>query len=104
MARLPDMNLRDAVLRLTQIHRRSLERRARAQIIRRRRALDIQHLVVFAQLGALALDAHVKQKRENGGQGSRDGEGGNGLVETTDHDAGFVVPGADDAAVAEGPG
>lgn len=40
------------------------------------------------------------QKRRNK---ARDGEGGEGFVETADHDAGVVVPGDGRAAVAQGP-
>ena len=110
MTRFPDMNLRHTTTPLDlliQIHPARLPRRPSAQItttIRRRPDLEIRHLIIFAQLGARALDAQVEQKREDGGEGPRDGERGQGFVEPADHDAGLVVPAADDAAVAERPG
>lgn len=88
------MDLRHPILLLIQIARRA----------RIRRVLHIQHLIISPELGAIALHTHVEQEREDGGEGAGDGEGGDGFVEATDHYAGLVVPAADYAAVAEGPG
>lgn len=65
---------------------------------------DIQHLIVFPKLGALALDTNIKRECADGRCGSRDGEGCEGFVETAYHYAGLVVPARDYAFVAEGPG
>ena len=65
--------------------------------------LYIQHLVISAPLRELFLHAEVEREGEEGGDEPGDGEGGEGLVEAADHDAGGVVPGEGGAAVAEGP-
>ena len=77
-----------------------MERTARPQI---RRPLDVEHLVVRAQLRRRPLHAEVERGCQEGGDEARDGEGGEGLVEAADHDARVVVPGCGRAAVAEGP-
>lgn len=78
----------------------SVERTTRPQI---RRTLDVKHLIVASQLRRGSLNPEIErqhQKRENK---ARDSEGGEGFVETADHDAGVVVPGDGRAAVAESP-
>ena len=45
----------------------------------------------------------VKRQCQERGDEAGDGEGGEGFVETADHDAGVVVPCGRGAAVAEGP-
>lgn len=45
----------------------------------------------------------IERQCHEGGNEARDGEGGEGFVETADHDAGVVVPGDGRAAVAESP-
>lgn len=64
--------------------------------------LDIQHLVVFPELRAAALDTDVESEGGDSGNGTDDRECGEGFVETADHHTGFVVPVDDHAAVAEG--
>ena len=77
-----------------------VERTARSQI---RGRLDIEHLVVTSQLRGVSLHTDIERQCREGGDEACDGEGGEGFVETADHDAGVVVPGGGDAAVAEGP-
>ena len=45
----------------------------------------------------------VERQCQQRGNKAGDGEGGEGFVETADHDAGVVVPRGGGAAVAEGP-
>lgn len=45
----------------------------------------------------------IERQCQKRGNKARDGEGGEGFVETADHDAGVVVPGDGRAAVAECP-
>ena len=68
-----------------------------------RRAFDIQHLIITSQLRGISLDTDIERQCQKGGNKARDGEGGEGFVETTDHDAGVVSPGDGRAAVAKGP-
>ncbi len=97
-----DTDLRhNAFLLLMQICNRSTEWRARPHV---RGPFHVEHWVVFAQLGGVALDAHVENEREDGGESACDCERRHGFVETADHDASFVVPSRDGATVAEGPG
>ena len=60
-------------------------------------------MVVTSQLGGVSLHADIEHQCQEGGDEACDGEGGEGFVETADHDAGVVVPGGRGAAVAEGP-
>ena len=73
---------------------------ARPQV---RRSLDIEHLIVTSQLRGLPLHAKIERGGQQGGDQAGDGEGGEGFVETADHDARVVVPGDGGTAVAEGP-
>lgn len=75
----------------------SVKRTARPQI---RRRFDIQHLVVTSQLRRDSLDTEIERQCQKRGDKARDGEGGEGFVETADHDAGVIVPGDGGAAVA----
>lgn len=68
-----------------------------------RRAFDIQHLIITPQLRGVSLNTEIERQCQKGGNKARDGEGGEGFVETADHDAGVVFPGDGRAAVAEGP-
>lgn len=68
-----------------------------------RRPLDIEHLIVTPQLGGFPLDPEIEGGCCECGDEARDGEGGQGFVETADHDAGVVAPGDGCAAVTEGP-
>ena len=80
--------------------RTSVKRTTRPQI---RRRLDIQHLIVTSQLRRISLDVQIERQCQERGDQARDGEGGEGFVETADHDAGVGVPGDGGATVAEGP-
>ena len=73
---------------------------ARPQI---RRPLDFEHLIVTSQLGGFPLDPEIEGGCRERGEEARDGEGGQGFVETADHDAGVVAPGDRGTAVAERP-
>lgn len=80
--------------------RASVKRTTRPQI---RRPLDVKHLIVTSQLRRIFLNTEIERQCQKRGHKARNGEGGEGFVETADHDAGVVVPGDGGAAVAEGP-